>query len=368
MVGRLATTLRWHRLPVLYNICKGDMSFIGPRLVTPDEFNLRTVQARKRYTMRPGLFCLWWIRQRANIAYGSEIEADNEYVDTQNMWGDCGIALRAIPAILYGEGIANAPDVVTMLGVPIHNLTMDEAVATIQERLDRPTPSHVCFVNADCLNIASHDPGYHTVLVQADVVLPDGIGLKLAGKCLGQEIKQNVNGTDLFPRLCGALSGTLKRLFLLGARPGIPEAVADWIAGHYPDVQVAGWHHGYFEPSEESRVLQQIARSKADVLLVALGAPRQDVWIRQHLYATGAKVAIGVGGLFDFYSGRMPRAPMWMREIGAEWMYRFYQEPGRMWKRYLIGNGRFLWRVLRSRSRQEAVPQPDSYPHKETIP
>lgn len=241
---------------------------------------------------------------------------------------------------------------VTILGIPIHNLTMDAAVETIMERLDGSVPAQVCFVNADCANIAYRHSAYHNVLTQVDMVLADGVGLKLGGKLTAQEIKQNVNGTDLFPRLCHALSGTRQSLFLLGAQPGIAEKVMAWIATHYPDVVIAGWHHGYFTLAEEQTVVRQIASSGATLLLVALGAPRQDLWIRQHLQATGVKVAIGVGGLFDFYSGRIPRAPVWMREIGAEWVYRLYQEPRRMWKRYLIGNGRFLFRVIRDNRRK----------------
>ena len=350
-LGRVATALYLHRFPGLYHVLRGDMSCIGPRLVSPEEVDLRTWTVRKRYNVRPGFICLWWIRRRASIAYSSEMEADNEYVDTQDTWGDIGIALRAIPAMLYGEGVASAPDIVTILGIPLHNLTMAEALDTILARLDASVPAQVCFVNADCANIAHKNPAYHTVLTQADVVLADGIGLKLAGKCLGQEIKQNVNGTDLFPRLCEALSGTSKRLFLLGARPGVAEEVCRWVTTHYPDVVMAGWHHGYFTPDEEPQVLQHIASTRADILLVAFGAPRQDLWIQQHLRTTGVKVAMGVGGLFDFYSGRIARAPIWVRELGAEWLYRLYQEPGRMWKRYLLGNGLFLWRVLRGNPR-----------------
>ena len=176
--------------------------------------------------------------------------------------------------------------------------------------------------------------------------MADGIGIKIAGKLLGQEIKQNVNGTDLFPRLCAALSHTQHRVFLLGGQPGVPEKVRQWISDHYPAVVVCGWHHGYFSPTEEHTVIEQIADSKATLLLVAFGVPRQEKWIHRHLEATGVKVALGVGGLFDFYSGRIPRAPQWLREIGGEWLYRLCQEPQRMWKRYIVGNAMFLMRFF----------------------
>ncbi len=348
-VGRFLARLRIHRLPVLFNILKGDMSFVGPRATSPGDLSPRERAARRRYEVRPGLVCLWWVRRRANIAYEGEAETDGEYVETRSIRGDLGIALRAIPAALYGEGGVTAQKVVPILGVPIDNLTMSEAVEAIVKRLEDADPFQVCFVNADCINIACRDPDYLGVLRRADLKLADGIGLKLAGKLLGLDIRQNVNGTDFFPRLCEALSGAGRGVFLLGGRPGVAEGVRGWLAERYPGVTVSGVHHGYFLPEEEGEVIRRIAQSGAAVLLVALGAPRQDRWIHQHLEQTGVRVGIGVGGLFDFYSGRIPRAPLWMREMGLEWFYRFCQEPGRMWKRYFWGNAVFLFRVLRSR-------------------
>jgi len=345
-MGRILTGLCLTRLPVLINILKGDISFVGPRAVSPGDLSPREKVARKRYNVRPGLISLWWIRRRANIDYTTEVEVDGEYVETQSVWGDLGIALRAIPAVLYGEGVATAPDLIKILGIPINNVTMSEAIETIMEWLNGDDRSQVCFVNADCANIAYRNKAYLEVLRTARFSLADGIGLKLAGKLLAREIKQNVNGTDLFPLLCEALSGTGKGLFLLGARPEVPEYVRDWIKKNYPGVIVSGCHHGYFSPEKEPVVIDQIAKSGADLLLVAFGAPRQDTWINDHLEETGVKVAMGVGGLFDFYSGKTARAPLWVREMGMEWLYRFTQEPGRLWKRYFVGNGVFLYRVM----------------------
>ena len=124
---------------------------------------------------------------------------------------------------------------------------------------------------------------------------------------------------------------------------------------HYPNLLISGVRNGYFSEEEEPAVLQKIAASKASVLLVALGSPRQDKWIAAHKGQTGAKVMIGVGGLLDFYSGRIPRAPVWVRELGMEWLYRFWQEPGRMWRRYFVGNIEFLYHVLCERWRLRSV-------------
>ncbi|GAB4455796.1 MAG: hypothetical protein OHK0029_12480 [Armatimonadaceae bacterium] len=346
----LLRSLRIHRLPVLLNIVKGDMSFIGPRVVSPCDLTLREREAQRRYDVRPGVICLWWIRRRANIAYDTEALSDHEYVESQTLKSDLGIALRAIPAILYGEGVATAPDTVTLLGIPVDNVTMTEAVEWITERLDqRENPAQVSFVNADCANIAYKNTAYRSVLQDSEFVLADGIGMKLAGKLLRREIKQNVNGTDLFPRLCAALEGTEHSIYFLGGQPEIPERVAQWVQTHYPQVRIAGTQHGYFAPEDEGAVIQQIRASGASLLLVAFGAPRQDMWVAEHLAATGVAVGMGVGGLFDFYSGNKPRAPQWVREMGMEWLFRLLVEPRRLWKRYVVGNVIFLSHVLRER-------------------
>jgi N-acetylglucosaminyldiphosphoundecaprenol N-acetyl-beta-D-mannosaminyltransferase len=175
---------------------------------------------------------------------------------------------------------------------------------------------------------------------------------------LGQGLRANVNGTDLFPHLCEAAARENLPIFLLGARPGIAQAAADAMVQRYPDLKVAGARDGYFGPDEDKTVVEAINASGAQILLAAFGAPRQELWIarwREHLTVA---VAMGVGGLFDFYSGRIPRAPVWMREIGLEWVYRLLQEPGRMWRRYVIGNPIFLYRVWQQARHPERFLEP----------
>jgi N-acetylglucosaminyldiphosphoundecaprenol N-acetyl-beta-D-mannosaminyltransferase len=238
---------------------------------------------------------------------------------------------------------------ICLMGIPLDNLTLAEAVLEIVRAIEGDRPRRVCFVNADCVNLALHDAEYRETLRTADLAFADGIGMRLAGIFLGRKVRDNVNGTDLFPRLCQALDGRGKRIFLLGARPGTAERMAGWMAGRYPGIVVSGCRDGYFSPAEEADVIQQVRRSQSDLLLVAFGAPRQDVWVDQHLAELGVKVAVGVGGLLDFFGGRIPRAPRWIRRLGMEWCYRLYQEPRRLARRYLLGNPVFLARVLRER-------------------
>lgn len=337
------------RLPVLLNVVRGDMSLIGPRPMPAGEAPHRDSDFWRRSTVRPGLISLFWVRQRTNIAFEGELATDARYAETRSLRGDLGIGLRAGPAALYGGAAPACPEQVSILGVVVANLSLPESVAEIVLRARRGAGCRICFVNADCLNLAYRDAAYCDALQSADLVLPDGIGLKLAGRLLGRPIRQNVNGTDLFPRLCAELAQAGKSIYLLGGRPGVPETVAAWIRSGHPALNIRGARHGYFAAGEEQSVIAEIRQSGADVLLVALGAPRQDLWIRRYVSDLGVGAAIGVGGLFDFYSGRIPRAPQWLREMGLEWFYRLLQEPGRMWRRYVLGNAVFLYRVGRER-------------------
>lgn len=236
-----------------------------------------------------------------------------------------------------------------IMGIPIDNISMDHAIGEIVDWLHSETARQVCFVNADCVNISCRDADYREVLNRADLCLADGMGLNIAGKLLSQPIRDNVNGTDMFPLLCQRLASSDRKIFLLGARPGVVEDVEQWIDTHFPGTTVCGTRHGYFSAEEESEIVASIRDSGAHLLLVAFGAPKQDLWIHRRLGELGVKVAIGVGGLFDFYSGRHARAPMWMRRVGLEWLHRLILEPRRLWKRYLIGNVTFLARVLKEK-------------------
>jgi len=229
--------------------------------------------------------------------------------------------------------------------IPLVNIALDEAVDAIECALSAGRYTAIAFANADCANIAAVDEEYRADLATMDWIFVDGIGMRMAGKMQKTPVRDNVNGTDLFPALCASLARTGKRIFLLGGQPGVAEAAAAWAEARFPGLQIAGTQHGYFSHDENTQVLHTIRNARTDVLLVGFGAPRQEAWINRFAGFTGTTVAMGVGGLFDYYSGRIPRAPMWMRKTGLEWLFRLIQEPGRLWKRYLVGNVVFLARV-----------------------
>ena len=227
--------------------------------------------------------------------------------------------------------------------MPLHNLSIQQAVETIGTWVKEGCCKQVSFLNAHCVNVAQHDPDYRSSLRKSDLVLADGVGVKLAFQHQGGELKDNVNGTDLFPLLCRHLEQAGgARIYLLGGRPGIAEGVRQWINGRFKNLEVVGQSHGYFR--DERALLNEIRESDAQLVLVAMGVPLQETWISRNLAELNA-VTLGVGGLFDFFSGAQKRAPLWVRKLQMEWAYRLWREPGRMWRRYLIGNIVFLGRL-----------------------
>lgn len=330
----------------LWDVLCGRASVVGPRILPLADMDGEAIEIRGR--VAPGLICLHWLRWRSNVAFCAESVSDREYAAIVGFRTDISILLRAMLVLIYGRSGKSSSPSIEILGVHIDNLTLPEALRSMESALDNETGFHrIAFVNADCLNRATKDEAYRAALNTMSLVFADGIGIKIAGTWLSRPIRQNVNGTDLFPHLCERLHARSSRLYLLGARKEVVTALSHRLSMQYPGIVLCGAQDGYFV--DEMAVVQQIAGATPDVLLVALGAQSQETFISRNSGKIGAKLCIGVGGLFDFYSGRIPRAPQWMREAGLEWVYRLYQEPGRMWRRYLLGNAAFLARVFAER-------------------
>ena len=234
----------------------------------------------------------------------------------------------------------------SVLGFSLVKASRAETAYWIADRAQSRTPTHIAFLNAHCANLTRRDWKYRDTLKTVDALLPDGSGVELAAKLDGRKLGENLNGTDLFAPLCRCLAFRKIPVFFLGGRPGIADATAVHARARFPGLQVAGARHGYFAPRDETAVLDEINRSGARVVFVAFGVPEQDVWLARVRQKLNAPVVIGVGGLFDFVSGRTPRAPAWMRSMGMEWVYRLRCEPARMWRRYLIGNVTFMANAL----------------------
>lgn len=237
---------------------------------------------------------------------------------------------------------------INILGVQVVNITLASAVAAITTHAkDKQRLSHFAFVNADCINLSVTDSDYKAVLDSTEQVFGDGSGIRYASKISHQPIVDNVNGTDLYPLLCEQALAEGLSIFYLGGRPGIAREASLRSSNRYPGLKIAGYRDGYFTASEQDNVIEQINDSNADILLVAMGAPQQEMWIAENATKLRTGAAIGVGGLFDFLARSVSRAPQLVRSLGLEWVARWINEPGRLLKRYFIGNPLFIFRVLR---------------------
>ena len=242
-----------------------------------------------------------------------------------------------------------------VLDVDFLSVSMADALQLMEDVISSGDKQCVSFINADCLNISCKDENYRSILNAQDIVLPDGAGMNIACRMIGERLVANLNGTDLIPELWEVAVGKGYRFFLLGAAPGVTERMKVRLEETYPGIEVVGEHHGFFDHETESdSVIQKINEHKPNVVLVAFGAPFQEKWIFEHKDKIDSNLLVGVGGLFDFYSGDKKRAPMWMRKSGMEWLYRLYLEPSRLWRRYIIGNPLFVFRVFKwKRARRE---------------
>ena len=249
------------------------------------------------------------------------------------------------PAAAKGDARAAARGGISILGVPFSALSFDETVERIRVMLHDGVPHQVVIANAHTLNLAHQDAAYRYILEHASLVLRDGIGVELASIMRGRRLRHNFVGTDFVPHLLDRLATPAVRVFLYGAAAGVADAAATVLRARHPGIRVVGVQDGYHPGSG---TVAQIRAARPDVLLVALGNPLQERWIADHLDALGVPVAIGVGALFDYLAGRVPRAPGWMRRLRSEWLFRLLVEPRRLWRRYLIGNAQFLWRVART--------------------
>ncbi|MDP4598245.1 MAG: WecB/TagA/CpsF family glycosyltransferase [Pseudomonadales bacterium] len=239
---------------------------------------------------------------------------------------------------------------VTVFGLQIDNVSITQASTLLADAAaDKSHLTPVAFVNADCMNIAWQDEAYKTLLQSRDFVFGDGSGIRYACRFTGQQIHDNVNGTDLFPLLCEQALARGQSIYLLGGKPGVAQRAAERSCRRYAGLQIAGSQHGYFADDETPAVVAAINASGADILIVGLGAPRQERWIEAQRQQLTVGVAIGVGGLLDFVAREVSRAPGWVRKIGFEWVVRFLNEPVRLLRRYFLGNPLFLYRVLRQR-------------------
>jgi len=233
---------------------------------------------------------------------------------------------------------------VRILGVRVDNVTMEETLALFASWIETGKPHQVVTVNPEFIMAAQLDAAFHVTLEEADLAVPDGAGLLWASRRLRQPLRERVAGADLVPQVAALSAREGYRLYLLGAAPGVAERTARALASDHPRVKIVGTYAGSPAPDEEEAIVARVRAAAPDILFVAYGAPKQDLWIRRNLARLAVPVCIGVGGAFDFIAGVTRRAPMWMRNAGLEWLHRLVYEPWR-WRR-MLALPRFAWAVL----------------------
>jgi exopolysaccharide biosynthesis WecB/TagA/CpsF family protein len=246
----------------------------------------------------------------------------------------------------WSPGILMRAPRISMFGFDLINASRSAVARDIVAHAELDKRATIQFINAHCINTALADPAYRAALDHADYLLPDGSGLAIASRLAGSERGENLNGTDLFPEICRAAAAAGQSIFLLGGKPGIATGASRAMRQRFPHLRITGTHNGYWSPDQEDAVVGLVNASGADILLVGMGVPIQEKWIARLRHRLSAKVVLGVGGLFDYYSGSIPRAPAIMRAAGCEWIWRLMQEPKRLAQRYLIGNAKFLLSAL----------------------
>ncbi|WP_051171292.1 WecB/TagA/CpsF family glycosyltransferase [Spongiibacter marinus] len=335
----------WSRAPMLWNVVTGDIDLVGTR---PRSAASRAGTDAPFY--QPGLFSLYELRRISGLDFIDEQQCNAEFAENCSLGQRLAIFFRSLAAatMYRNETPLRDCDAFNVFGVRIDNFSMDKTLATIARDIFNDAGTSYFFANAHTLNQAYNDATYRRTLNNADYLLPDGSGIEIACRRSGIHRKGNINGTDLLPLLCEQMARKNQRLFMLGGEPGIADKAMKNIQKRVPQLISAGCHHGFFDKDDCDALIAEINNSGADVLLVGLGQPIQEQWLAAHRDKITIPVAMAVGGLFDFYAEKVSRAPLWLRELGMEWVWRLKEEPSRMWKRYVIGNPLFLLRLQRN--------------------
>jgi len=235
-------------------------------------------------------------------------------------------------------------DAIRLLGVRIDAFRLDGLLAAVREALADGRRLTVLYVNVHCMNVAADDRRYAAVLDAADIVYCDGTGVRLGARLAGMHLPERMTGADWIDDLCRMAAREDLRLFLVGGEPGVAGAAAIRLKSRHPGLLVVGAESGY---DAGPQVFRAICTARPDILLVGMGTPAQELWIQDHRHELAIPVVWAVGALFDFVTDRIPRGPRLLTDNGLEWLCRFAAEPRKLWRRYLIGNPRFLWRIAR---------------------
>ncbi|WP_274476441.1 WecB/TagA/CpsF family glycosyltransferase [Mangrovimonas aestuarii] len=239
---------------------------------------------------------------------------------------------------------------INILNTSIDNLSMSDTLNIVEETISNGKQLHHVVVNAGKIVAMQRDLQLRESVNESDIINADGQAVVWASKVLGKPLKERVAGIDLMENLVALAHKNSYKIFFLGAAEEVVRAVVDKYSSTYSADLVAGYRNGYFKKEEEKAIAKEIAESGAQILFVAISSPTKENFLYDNkALLKNVNFIMGVGGSFDVVAGKVKRAPLWMQKIGMEWFYRFAQEPKRMWKRYLVGNSKFIWLVLKER-------------------
>lgn len=233
----------------------------------------------------------------------------------------------------------------TILGVDVNTENYDELIPKLFNNIDAKKKSLIVAINPEKLMKAKDDPALKALLNRAEFQIPDGIGVIIASKIQKGNITSRVTGVDMMDRIVREAARTSKSIFLYGAKPGVAEAAAAKLIDTYPDLKVAGTQDGY--EKDTSKVIAKINAAQPDILFVAMGSPKQELWIEEHRDNLHPILYQGVGGSFDVLAGNIKRAPAAFQKAGAEWLYRLLLEPSRIKRQMNLP--KFLFEIIRSK-------------------
>ncbi|WP_052713025.1 WecB/TagA/CpsF family glycosyltransferase [Pseudoalteromonas rubra] len=329
------------RSAALFNVLSGSIHFVGNPLVRAGVSIPKVTRLRSPCHM-PGLFDGLWLRSLTGLNTDTPL-ALLQQQSRQGTATDVLLMSKILLCLCLYRKSANMPQHSTLFGIPFSNTQMQNAVDWVVQSGEQQACRSAYYINVNSVNLSAGNAQLYRVLQASDRNFIDGSGMRIAARQAGLSLADNNNGTDMLPVLCRAAVTHQRSLFLLGAQRGVACQAADNLRHAYPGLLIAGVQHGYFD--DDQAVVDQINQSGADIVLVALGSPRQEIWIDSNKHKLHAQCALAVGGLFDFFSGNIVRAPMWMRELGLEWVWRLIQEPKAKFHRYVLGNPIFLFRV-----------------------
>ena len=226
-----------------------------------------------------------------------------------------------------------------VLDLYVHRIELAEVTHRLDQFVRDGRTRQVATVNMDFIRLARRDGEFRDAVNSADLSVPDGVPVLWAARLSGEPLLERVTGVDIVEQGAALAAARGYSIFLLGGEPGVADAAAAELVRRNPGLRIAGTYappFGAFSPEENDRMLALIRAARPEMLFVAFGAPRQDIWIRQHRHALDVPVCVGVGGTFNFLTGGVPRAPRWMQRTGLEWAYRLACELGRLWRRYIV--------------------------------